>query len=496
MKYALTLLFCGLTLLLLAQEERTDYFFHELGSNIVQRYLTTNGEQIFSSGSTTWVAGTVIDACRNPSAFYWQANLEPIQTWTYGIDEYDVSNIVEAGWYGDTLILLGIQPCYDGSSAPITTVGKFDALGNLITSAFYFGCEDDIGISVEPRPLDNTCPVMAVGEEGSILLATTVGLMRIEANGDLFPQSVNMDIDSLIGVVDLPGTYVGVASRTEVSIVDWATDSILLTLEHTATAMAEADSALWYLSEGNLHHISTDLSTGAWPLPSEEAQRVRLTTYEERPLVYTPGAPDFKAWLFNPETGTFNLLIDWALDGVEIFAVEPFREDTFFVSGQLTDGRRGFVKKTTPAAFSFQQPLDVGISSINLEFLDVDVDVEEDVNTYNYRLSFRQTLEITNYGEGVVNECILEWNARHDWCAIPGYRVITDLALLPGSVHSITDTMLHVFSTSGPISDSVSYIFNTFGPNHYLDANPQNDSITGGFMVVNTDIQALPETAI
>ena len=363
-------------------------------------------------------------------------------------------------------------------------------------SMFYAHCQEDFSIAVEPRLLENTCPVMDVADDGSVMLATTLGLFRVPPGDDLSPQLVDVNIDSLVGIVGLPGTYAGIATPTEVAIVDWATDSILLTLEHTATAMTSADSTLWYISEDSLHHISAGLSTDAWALPVDETQHVRLTIYEGHPLVYTPGTSNFKAWVFNLETEAFDLLIDWPLDGVEIFALEPFREDTFFVSGQLTNGRRGFVKKTTPAAFSFQQPLDVGVSNIYLEFLDIDVNVEEDVNIYNYRLSFRQTLEITNYGEGVVNECILEWNARHDWCAIPGYRVITDLALLPGSVHSITDTMLHVFSTSGPISDSVSYIFNTFGPDHYLDANPQNDSITGGFMVVNTDIQALPETAI
>jgi hypothetical protein len=496
MKYALTLLFCGLTLLLLAQEERTDYFFHELGLNVVQPYLTTNGKQIFSSSSTTRVAGTVLDDCRNPSAFYWHNDLELLQTWFSWIPGEDQSNVVEAGWYGDTLILLGIQPCGDGGPAPITRIGKFDSLGNQLMSMFYADCQEDFSIAVEPRQLENTCPVMDVAEDGSVLLATTLGLFRVPPGDDLSLQSVGVNIDSLIGLVSLPGTYAGIATHTEVAIVDWATDTILLSLNHTPTSITAADSTLWYISGSSLHHISADLSMDAWSLPVEETQHVRLAIYEGHPLVYTPGTSNFKAWVFNLETEAFDPLIDWTLDGVEIFAVEPFREDTFFVSGQLIDGYRGFVKKTTPASFSFQQPLDVGVSNINLEFLDIDVNVEEDVNIYNCRLSFRQTLEITNYGEGVVNEFILEWNARHNWCAIPGYRVITDLELVPGGVHTITDTMLHVFSTSGSIPDSIFYTFNTFGPDHYLDANPQNDSITDGFMVVNTDIQALPETAI
>lgn len=473
-----------------------DYFFHELSAEVDQPYLRTNGEQLFSSSSTTWVAGTIIDDCRSPNAFYWDTALNPIQSWTIGIKDEDISRIVEANWHGDTLILIGIEPCYDGGVAPITKIGKFDTLGNLLMSVTYFDCEEDFGISVEPRPLDNTCPVMDVADDGSVLLATTLGLLRVAPGEDLFPLSVDVNIDSLIGLVSLPGTYVGVATRTEVAIVDWATDTILLSLDHTATAMTAADSAIWYISEGELHQISADLSIGTWPLPSGDAEQVRITTFDGRPLVYAPGIPDFKAWLFNPETEAFDLLIDWALDGVEIFAVEFFREDTFFVSGQLTNGRRGFVKKATPASFYFQQAHDVGISNINLEFLDVDVDVEESVNTYNYRLNFRQTMEVENYGEGIVDECILEWSTRHDWCDIPGYQLITGLALEPGDVHTITDTMLHVFSTSGPISDSVFYTFNTFGPNHFLDANPENDTISGGFLITSVDDKPIPSAAI
>jgi|AntRauTorckE5430_2_1112549.scaffolds.fasta_scaffold09018_2 hypothetical protein len=497
MKYALALSFCWLSLLLPGQEGRMDYFFHELSSEIDQPYLATNGEQLFSSSSTTWVAGTIIDDCRNPSAFYWDATLNPIQSWVIGIKEGDLSRVVEAKWQGDTLIVLGIQPCYDGGPAPITKIGKFDTLGNLLMSATYFFCEDNTPIiTVEPRGLHNTCPVMAVDEDGTVFYATAVGLMRVEAGGDLFPQLGNVYIDSLMGIVDLPGTYVGVATRTEVAIVDWATDSILLSMAYTATAMVAADSAFWFISGSNLHRIGTDLSTSVWPLPNGDVEQVRLTSYGEQLLVYVPGEPDFNAWLFNPETETFDLLIDWALDGVEIFAVEPFQEDTFFVSGQLTNGRRGFVKKATPSSFSFQQPFDVGIRNLNLEFLNIEVDVEESVNTYNYRLTFRQTMEIENYGEGGVDECILEWSTRHDWCDIPGYQVITGLALEPGDVHTITDTMLHVFSTSGPISDSIFYTFNTFGPNHFLDANPENDTISGGFLVTSIDDKPIPPAAI
>ncbi|MEQ8707339.1 MAG: T9SS type A sorting domain-containing protein [Phaeodactylibacter sp.] len=497
MKYALTLLFCGLTLLLTGQEGRMDYFFHELSSEVDQPYLRTNGDHLFSSSSTTWVAATVIDDCRNPSAFYWTEELSPVQKWTIGIKDEDISRVVEADWYGDTLIILGIEPCYDGGTAPITRIGKFDTLGNLLMSAFYFDCEEDFGISVEPRPLENTCPVMDVADDGSVLLATTVGLLRVAPGENLFPQSVAVNIDSLIGLVSLPGTYVGLATRTELAIVDWATDTILLSLDHTATAMTAADSAIWYLTEGELHQISADLSTGTWALPSGDAEQVRITTFEGRPLVYEPGIPDFKAWLFNPETEAFDLLIDWALDGVEIFAVEPFREDTFFVSGQLADGRRGFVKKATPASFSFQQTFDIGIRSLSLELVDIEVDVEASGEIFNYTLDFRQTMEIENYGTGVIDDCILEWSTRHDWCAIPGYRVISDLALQPGDIQTITDTLRHNFSTSEPIiSDSIFYTFNAFGPNHYLDAYAENNSATEGFLVTNTDKQRLPGATI
>jgi hypothetical protein len=482
MKYALTLLFCGFTLLLLAQEERTDHFFHELGSSVVQSYLTTNSEQIFSSGSTTWVAGTVLDNCRNPSAFYWHNDLELLQTWFSWIPGEDPSNVVEAVWYGDTLILLGIQPCGDGGPAPITRIGKFDSIGNQLMSMFYADCQEDFSIAVEPRLLENTCPVMDVADDGSVLLATTLGLLRMPPGDDLFPQPVDVDIDSLVGIVSLSGTYAVIATHTEVAIVDWATDTILLSLDHTATAMAAADSALWYISEGSLHHISADLSMDAWSLPVEETQHVRLTIYEGHPLVYTPGTSDFNAWLLNLETEAFDPLIDWALDGVEIFAIEPFREDTFIVSGQLINGYRGFVMKTTPASLSFQQPYDIGISSIDLEVLDVES--SESLGEYFYRVTFRQEMEVENFGSGLVYEFALEWDARHDWCAEPGYRIINGIELYPGEHYLVTDTITHLFPTSSPFSGELIYTFNTFGPNHYLDANPENDAITG----VITDI--------
>ncbi|KGE89806.1 MAG: T9SS type A sorting domain-containing protein [Phaeodactylibacter xiamenensis] len=497
MKYALTLFFWSFTLLLTAQEHRMDYFFHELSSEVDQPYLRTNGDHLFSSSSTTWVAATVIDDCRNPSAFYWTKELSPVQRWTVGIKDDDISRVVEADWYGDTLITIGIEPCYDGGAAPIAKIGKFDSLGNLMMSLSYVNCDEDFGISVEPRPLENTCPIMDITDDGSVLLAATLGLLRVPPGEDLFPQWEEVNIDSLIGVVSLPGTYAGLATQTEVAIVDWATDTILLSLEHTATAMTASDSALWYVNENSLHRVGTDLSAGTWPLPNGEAEQVRITIYEGRPLIYAPGIPDFKAWLFNPETEAFELLIDWALDGVEIFAVEPLREDTFFVSGQLINGRRGFVKKATPTSFSFQQPFDIGIRSLSFELLDIEVDVEASGEIYNYNLDFRLTLEIENYGIGIIDECILEWSTRHDWCAIPGYRVISDLALQPGNIHTITDTLRHNFSTSEPIiSDSIFYTFNAFGPNHYLDAYAENNSATEGFLVTNTDQQPLPESAI
>jgi hypothetical protein len=474
-----------------------DYFFHELTSEVDQPYLRTNGDHLFSSSSTTWVAATVIDDCRNPSAFYWTEALSPVQRWTIGIKDEDISRVVEADWYGDTLILIGIEPCYDGGAAPITKIGKFDTSGSLLASASYFGCEENLGISVEPRSLENTCPVMDVAEDGSVLLATTFGLFRVAPGENLFPQSVDVSIDSLIGLVSLPGNLVGVTTRTELAIVDWATDTILLSLDDAATAMTVADSTLWYIREDSLHQISAGLTSGAWLLPSGDAYQVRITSFEDRPLVYVPGVPDFKAWLFNPETGIFELLIDWQLDGVEVFAVELFREDTFFVSGQLTDGRRGFVKKTTPVSFSFQQPFDIGIRSLSFELVDIEEDIEANGEGYSYALDFRQTIEIENYGTGVINECILEWSTRHDWCAIPGYRIISDLALQPGDIHVVTDTLRHNFSTSEPIvSDSIFYTFNAFGPNHYLDAYPENNSATEGFLVTNTYKRGLPESAI
>lgn len=494
MKYAFTLSLCWLSLLLTGQEDRMDYFFHELGANIFQSHLVTNEERLFSSSSTTWVAGTVIDACRDPSAFYWHKDISPIQSWVVGIKDADFSRVVEAAWHDDTLIVLGIQPCYDGGPAPITKIGKFDTSGNLLMSASYFGCEGNIGISVEPRGLENTCPVLAVDEDGAILFATSIGLMRVEGSEDLFPQIVDVNLGPLIGLIDLPGAYVGIATPNEVAMVDLTTDSILLTTSHTATAMTEADSSLWYINGSNLHRIGTDLSTGAWLLPDENADQVCLTNYQEQPLVYVPGGGVFRAWLFNPETETFEQLINWELDGVEVFAIEPFREDTFFVSGQLTYDRRGFVKKATLSSFSFQQPYDVGIRSLDLELLGIELN--ESLGEYNYRLTFQQTMEIENYGTGVIREINLEWDTRHDWCAIPGYQVLTDLALQPGDVYTITDTMLHVFSVSGPISGSVTYEFNTFAPNHYLDANPENDTISGGFLVTSVDEQLIPAEAV
>lgn len=496
MKYALTLLFCGLTCLLTGQEDRMDYFFHELTSEVDHPYLCTNGEQFFSSTSTAWIVNSVVDDCQAPSSFYWQKDLSPIQSWEIGIKEEDVSRPVEAVWHGDTLLVLGIEPCFLGPTL-ISKVGKFDASGNLLASASYFSCLENAPIFVvEPREPDNTCPILAVDEDGTVFFTTTIGLMKLEASGTLFPQTVDIDIDSLVGVIDLPGTNLGVSTSTEVAIVDWAADSILLSMEHEATAMTAADGVFWFISEGSLFHIGADLSTGVWPLPNGDATQIRLTTYEDKPLVYIPGEPDFKAWLFNRQTETFDLLIDWEIEGVEIFAVEPFRQDTFLVSGQLDNGRRGFVKKATPSSFTFQHPYDLGIRSIDLELLNIGEDVEVSGETYNYSIAFRQNVEIENYGEGIINEFVLEWNTRHDWCSIPGYRKMTDLVMHPGDVQIVEDTLWHNFSTSEPIiADSLVYTFNTFGPNHYLDVNYSNDTITGGLIVTNLDRMLIPETA-
>lgn len=496
MKYALTLLFCGLTCLLTGQEDRMDYFFHELSSEVDQPYLCTNGEQFFSSTSTAWIVNSVVDDCQAPSSFYWQKDLSPILSWSIGMTEEDVSRPAEAAWHENTVIVLGIEPCFMGPTL-ISKVGKFDTSGNLLASASYFSCLENAPIFVvAPREPDNTCPILAVDEDGTIFFTTTIGLMKLEANGNLYPQTVDVDIDSLIGVIDLPGTNLGVSTSAEVAIVDWAADSILLSMEHKAIAMTAADGLFWFISEGSLYYIGADLSTGVWPLPDGDATQIRLTTYEDKPLVYIPGEPDFKAWLFDMETETFDLLIDWEIEGVEIFAVEPFRQDTFLVSGQLDNGRRGFVKKATPSSFTFQHPYDLGIRSIDLQLLNIGEDVDASGETYNYSVTFRQNVEIENYGEAIINEFVLEWNTRHDWCSIPGYRKMTDLVMHPGDVQIVEDTLWHNFSTSEPIiTDSLVYTFNTFGPNHYLDANHSNDTITGGLIVTNLDRMLIPETA-
>ncbi|NRA48202.1 MAG: T9SS type A sorting domain-containing protein [Phaeodactylibacter sp.] len=497
MKYALTIPLCILTFLLAGQEDRMDYFFFELTAEIDQPYLHTNGEQCFSSTSTPWIVNSIVDDCRAPSSFYWQKDLSPILNWEIGIKEEDVSRPVEAAWHGDTLIVLGIEPCFTGPTL-ISKVGKFDTSGNLLASASYFSCLENAPIFVvEPREQDNTCPILAVDEGGTIFFTTAYGLMKLDANGNLFPQTININMDALIGVIDLPGTNLGVATPTEVAVVDWTTDSILLSIEHEAIAMTAADGMFWCISEGNFYRIGADLSTGVWALPEGDAMQIRLTTYEDRPLVYKPDGPDFKAWLFNIETETFDLLIDWEIEGVEIFAVEPFRQDTFLVSGQLDNGRRGFVKKATPSSFTFQYPYDLGIRSVDLELLNIDEDVEASGETYNYSVTFRQTVEIKNYGEGVINEFVLEWNTRHDWCGIPGYLKMIDLEMHPGDIQVIEDTLWHNFSTSEPIlTDSLIYTFNTFGPNHYLDANDSNDTMTGELMVTSLDRKLIPETAI
>lgn len=84
---------------------------------------------------------------------------------------------------------------------------------------------------------------------------------------------------------------------------------------------------------------------------------------------------------------------------------------------------------------------------------------------------------------------VMTWNYSK-----PGYRRINGIELHPGERYLVTDTLVHLFPTSSPFSGDLIYTFNTFGPNHYLDVNPENDAIIG--VVTDIDKQDIPAVTI
>lgn len=74
---------------------------------------------------------------------------------------------------------------------------------------FYVNCDEDFGILVELRLLENICFIMDIIDDGLVLLVVILGLFCVFFGEDFFLQWEDVNIDLLIGVVSLLGIYVG-----------------------------------------------------------------------------------------------------------------------------------------------------------------------------------------------------------------------------------------------------------------------------------------------
>ena len=486
---------------MLSGQNRTDYFFHQTSNLIYPDYLLSNGERLFSSESTARAAQPVVDDCHFSPAVYWGAGLQTIESWPFvELPDGGISKFTEASWQGDTLVALGVQTCYDGSLEPAaTTLARVGADGVLLEEQSFPGCGEEAALKLTSRDYNNHCPVLALDEDGRPLLATTNGLISIGDDGLPYHPAPGIELDQLLGIVKLSGPYLGMATDTKVAVADLAAESLLLTVDAAPAGMIGLADALWYISGSELGRLGTDLSSNTWALPATGAEHLRITTYQDKPMVYAPRSDGAKGWVFHPETESFELLIDWQLDEVEIVAIAPFREDSLFVAGRLRNSLsgNGFVKKARPDSFVFQKPFDVGVRSMELQQLSVETLGPGDVaGTTRYRVFVRQAAEVENYGEGVVREFNLDWDFRHDYCQVEGYRPVEGLELQPGAVYSFTDTLVMSIVVSGSVADNVTTTFGTFAPNHYLDADPQNDAHTANFLLTDTQEESIPAGGI
>lgn len=483
-----TCLLIGLLPCLVAAQPRTDYFFHQHQTNtIYPRMIEVHPDGYFVTGNAVV---PLIDACETSAIFFWDEEFE-LSTVAYPANSYgEQLHITASAWRGDTLFALGQVGCnYDGMDRDFSALLAYTKQGELLYSVDWPNCLMDITLLYFTLS-SSRCPVMGFDEAGLLYVALENGLYAFSDPQD-FPQEVasGLNMDRLTGLAALPGQRMAVCSPDSVRLLDLAAEQILWSTPAFVDDMAVVDSTLWFISSDSLYRLSAELNLDAWPLPVE-SHLIRMAAHENGPLLHAPVGPSHLGWQLNPSTGAFELTFDWPRAGLDVLAIAPTGQDSCYLSG-LWQGRP-FLKQTPFDDFQFVPKFDVGVAQV--ELIDIlQVEATPDFgDLFSVRVQFVVEAIVENYGTQPVQAFQLDWPFRHGpFCFYPGLKLFGGLDFLPGDRLVIRDTLFYFAIAPLPaFAESVPLSLATYAPNHYSDANMDND--TAFYELAFTALQEAP----
>jgi len=435
-----------------------------------------------------------IDACEITKFKVWNEDFEE----TY---ESDYSGFaLDATWYGTRANCVTARPCFHSTfKNPIfVDYTQVDADGSEINNlSLDAGCELP-AVEFTPRSSDNYAPVLTTDEQGINYISTRIGIITFSQTGELISNDFS-PIGNLVSMAYLSDGYFAIVKEdSTLHLYQRSTDSLEFSTPAYPLDLLPIDSTLWYITKDSLCSLNLDFERNTYPLPTMAYGHLRMINYQGRPLLYRNGwrnaSDEGYGWIFDPSAPSYTNVMAWDF-GFDMLSITPFTQDSLYVSGWLTDVGY-FVKKATLDDFAFQPRRDVGVTDVALEVMEVSPTPWEG----DIQVKLRATVEVTNFGTTPVSSLCIRHKRSFSgpFQCVPNQIVVEEtLDLAAGETQSfVTEDVRHVFVNAENGQQTLTKTFYTFCPDHYLDADPSNDSLTVSLTLTSTAESTLPNGAI
>lgn len=246
------------------------------------------------------------------------------------------------------------------------------------------------------------------------------------------------------------------------------------------------EGAAWWVTRGHLYRYEMfDMGPAIIPIPENTGQ-LKLTAKDNLLLVYETALPDqAKGWWIDANTNDIMPAFDWEMPDIYMYDLEIVNADSVTLVG-LTQPTpnfpnsdylwQGFLLKTPFATFNNTSEFDIGVSNVSLELTD-EPNIIDDDPIFAIQAPVEATVEVTNYGDTVVNEFIITSQVfwKFNCVAQRLFQAVEDANLAPGETKTYILSGTFFDEKIGEIPE-ILVRFTTSAPNHQFDGNPENDT--------------------
>jgi hypothetical protein len=473
-----------------AGQPRSEYFFHQSVADIVPRMLAAHPGGHFVTGNAK-VPG--IDGCETHRLHFWDAAFEPtavdLPDNGAGWQLYPLAG----AWQGDTFMVLGALNCspFQGTLDGFSALLAYSKSGELLWQSSWPNC-DFLWLHFAAPPAGNSCALLDFDEAGLLYVALDEGLFYFPQAADLpVAAAEGLQLSGLVGLAALPGQRMAVCSAEEVRLLDLEAEEQLWSAPVAALSMTALGEALWFASADSLYRLGADLAPRAWALPEEARSPLKMAVQEGQPLLYeyydNPVGMSYQGWRFDEADEAFTLVFDWPSQTAEVLAIAPSGTDSCYLSGWRKG--RPFLKQTAFDDFQFVSEADLGVAELSIDIMDVEV-IPLSGGLFDYSIDFAMAAAVENYGPQRVHAFQFDWLRFGAWCFSPAIKIFEGIDLAPGERLLLSDTLRYFGTASLEALTERGLLlrFAAYAPNHYLDADMDND--TAFYSLV---VSALPE---